>query len=178
MAIIHTEASETLSPSLRSELRTVLDVAFAGRFSDDDWDHALGGWHVWLTDDAGRLVSHASVVARRIACAGTSFEAGYVEAVATLELLRGQGSGTRVMRQINALIHRHYELGALAAGSHRFYETLGWERWRGATFVNGPEGRVRTAEEDEGVMVLRTGRSAGINLEGEITCEWRPGAVW
>jgi hypothetical protein len=32
-------------PELLAAARDLCDQAFAGRFHDTDWDHALGGWH-------------------------------------------------------------------------------------------------------------------------------------
>ena len=50
-------------------VRCLLEVAFEGDFSDEDWDHALGGWHVLVTADDGALVAHsggpAALVRRR-----------------------------------------------------------------------------------------------------------------
>ena len=51
-----------------------------------------------------------------------------------------------------------YELGALGDGSGipGFYQRLGWETWQGPTWVAGPDGPERTAEEDGSILVLRT----------------------
>jgi len=66
----------------------------------------------------------------------------------------------------------------LVHGRHGFYERLGWERWRGPTFVrHGPE-LVRTEDEDDGVMVLRFDRSLAVDLSGSISCEARTGDDW
>ena len=82
------------------------------------------------------------------------------------------------MKHIGELIREHYTLGVLSTGTHAFYRTLGWENWRGPTFVDGPGGRERTPDDDGDVMILRTPRSPRLDLDGEIVCDWRPGDVW
>jgi len=44
--------------------------------------------------------------------------------------------------------------------------------------VEGPDGPVRTEEDDGGVLVLRTPATAGIELTGALVCDWRAGDVW
>jgi len=170
-------ASEALTAASRAELRMLLDAAFEGDFTDDDWNHALGGLHVWLTG-ANRVISHASVVERTLVCSGRRLQVGYVEAVATAESDRRKGYGSTVMKRVSELIGERYVLGALSTGTPELYERLGWERWRGPTFVDSPSGRVRTPEDDGGVMVLHTRQSPDLDLDGDIACDWRPGDVW
>ncbi len=80
---------------------------------------------------------------------------------------------------VTDLIRAGFELGALGTGRHSFYERLGWERWQGPTFVRTAEGDVRrTEEDDDGVMVLRTGPTADLDLTGPLACEERPGDDW
>ena len=69
--------------------------------------------------------------------------AGYVEAVAALPTLHGTGLGTAVMRALGEVIAGDFDLGALSTGEWRFYERLGWERWRGPTWVRHPHGRLK-----------------------------------
>lgn len=67
----------------------------------------------------------------------------------------------------------------LSTDAHRFYQRSGWERWRGPSFVRRVGGAVdRPAEDDDGLMVLRTGRRATVDLTASITCEDRPGDCW
>lgn len=177
MVTVHTATTELIDSSFLLHLRRFLDAAFAGDFADEDWDHATGGVHVWLTDSSD-LISHGSIVERTLVCSGQTVRVGYIEAVATAIAHRHQGHGTTVMRRIGELIRERYPLGALSTGSHRFYESLGWERWRGPTFVNGPRGRERTRDDDGGIMILRTAGSPRLDPDGEIACDWRPGDVW
>jgi aminoglycoside 2'-N-acetyltransferase I len=177
MVTLHDAASDALASSFLHDLRTLLDTAFAGDFTDEDWAHAIGGVHVWLAGSGG-LISHASLVERTLVCSGHTLQVGYVEAVATAAGHRRKGHATTVMNHIGELIRERYALGALSTGAHPFYEPLGWERWRGPTFVDGPNRRERTADDDGGIMILRTLRSPHLDLDGEIVCDWRVGDVW
>jgi aminoglycoside 2'-N-acetyltransferase I len=158
-------------------IRALMDSAFDD-FTDDDLEHGLGGRH-WLLELDGRVIAHASVVERRLEIDRRSFRAGYVEAVAVEPALQHRGLGSRVMAGATRHIRDACELGALGTGEQPFYERLGWERWAGRSEVIERDGTRRpTPEEDEGLMVLRTGPSAGIPLTGMLSCEWRPGDVW
>jgi aminoglycoside 2'-N-acetyltransferase I len=146
-------------------------------FEDSDWEHALGGTHV-IAEAGGTVLAHAAVVERTIDVDGRPFATGYVEAVATLPARQGEGHGTRVMERIGGLIGSGFELGVLGTEAHHFYERLGWERWRGESWVRRRGGLERTAWDDPGIMLLRIGPSAAIALDGRITCDERPGDVW
>ena len=165
-----------LSPQVVAAIRRLLFAAFDD-FTEDDWDHSLGGRH-HLVEDAGEVVAHASVVPRVLEVGGRPLRTGYVEAVATAPARQGAGLGSAVMAAAGAEIRQGYELGALGTGRHSFYERLGWERWQGPTFVRAGGGLLRTAEDDDGVMVLRHGPSAGIDLAAPISCEERAGDDW
>jgi aminoglycoside 2'-N-acetyltransferase I len=158
-------------------LRQLLDEAFGGAFSDDDWDHALGGFHV-LVGEQGRPVAHAAVVPRVMEIGDREFSSGYVEAVATLPRLQGTGHGSRAMERVNEIVRGEFEVGVLSTERHRFYERSGWQRWRGPAYVVRRAGRVRTQDEDEGIMVLRHGPSSDVVLTDPIACRERPGDDW
>jgi aminoglycoside 2'-N-acetyltransferase I len=177
MLTLHVETTAPLSTSFLSHARALLDSAYEGDFTDEDWDHAVGGVHVWLSGSRG-LLSHGSIVERTLVCSGETLRVGYVEAVATAAPHRHKGYGATVMKQIGELIRERYALGVLSTGTHAFYETVGWERWRGPTFVEGPRGRERTPDDDGDVMILLTSRSPRLDLDGAIVCDWRLGDVW
>lgn len=159
------------------EIRRLLVRAFEGDFSDEDWEHALGGWHV-VVADGGAILSHAAVVPRVLEVADGSLHAGYVEGVATAPGRRREGLGALAMTEAAERLRREFAMGALSTGVHDFYERLGWERWRGPTFVRHGSEAIRTEEEDDGVMVLRFGPSEGIDLAGSLSCEGRRGDDW
>ena len=177
MLTLQAAPSDTVPRSLLEAFRALLDSAFEGDFTDEDWAHTTGGVHVWLSG-SGEVISHASIVERRLECSGQRLRVGYVEAVATAVAHRRQGHGASIMRHLGELIRERYVLGALSTGTHAFYEAFGWERWRGPTFVDTPRGRERTPEDDGTIMIIRTARSPRLDLDGDIGCHWRTGDVW
>jgi aminoglycoside 2'-N-acetyltransferase I len=170
-------ATNEASRSLLAEIRRLLVEAFEGDFSDEDWENTLGGWHV-VVEDGDAVVSHAAVVPRVLEVAARPLRTGYVEGVATAAGRRREGLGTLAMADITELVRREFEMGALSTGEHRFYERLGWERWRGPTFVRRGSAMIRTEEDDDGLMVLRFGPSKDVELTASLSCESRPGDDW
>jgi aminoglycoside 2'-N-acetyltransferase I len=146
-------------------------------FTEEDWQHAIGGMH-FVAAASRTIVSHASVVPRTLEVDGRPLRTGYVEAVATAAPHRRKGYGTAVMRVVGEYIRERFELGALGTGSHGFYERLGWETWRGPSSVRTQTGLQRTSGEDGYIMVLRTSRSPLLDFHAAISCEWRAGDVW
>lgn len=175
-------ATTQLEPDELTAIRALLDAAFESgddeeRFTDDDWDHALGGVHV-VADVDGTIVAHASVVERRIEVGGRPLRTGYVEAVATLPDWQRRGLATQVMRAIADEIAARYELGMLGTAEHGFYGRLGWRTWAGPSSVRMPNGERLTPDEDGYLMVLETPTTPTLDPRAPISCEWRPGDVW
>jgi hypothetical protein len=79
------------------------------------------------------------------------------------------------MRQVGERLRERFDLGVLSTGRHSSYERLGWERWQGPSYVRQAYRIFRTADEDAGIMVLRYGPTAGLDLTQTITCESRSG---
>jgi aminoglycoside 2'-N-acetyltransferase I len=171
-------ASDHLDADDRRAIRALLDAAFAGDVTDHDWAHALGGTHALIEAD-GAVVAHASVVPRVLDIGQQRIRAAYVEAVAVLPARQGTGLGTAVMRALGEIIAREFELGALSTGEWHFYERLGWERWRGPTWVRHPHGQLeRSPRDDDSLMILRTPASPPLDLFAPMTCDARPGDAW
>ena len=82
------------------------------------------------------------------------------------------------MSQIMQVLRREFEFGALSTSRHDFYARLGWERWRGPTFVRHGRELVRSWDEDDAVMVLRYGPSLSVDLTASISCDARTGDDW
>ncbi|MET0578477.1 MAG: GNAT family N-acetyltransferase, partial [Ilumatobacteraceae bacterium] len=99
--------SDELSSGLRSSLRAMLDDAFDGEFSDEDWAHTVGGWHV-VVMAGDRPIAHGAVAARDLEVDGVPFHAGYVEAVATRPSDQRRGLGSAVMRRLATVIGEHF----------------------------------------------------------------------
>jgi aminoglycoside 2'-N-acetyltransferase I len=177
VSFIEIFTTDEAAPGRLAEIRDLLAVAFDGTWTVDDWDHTLGGVHV-VALTKGAMLSHAAVVPRTLEVAGRTLAAGYVEAVATHPEHERRGHGSAVMTEINQIIRETHEMGALSTGHHVFYERLGWERWHGPTYIRSGDELTRSAEEDDGIMVLRFGPSTGIDLTTPITCEARSGDDW
>ncbi len=169
--------SARLSQVVLAELRSLLWTAFDGTYTEEDFEHALGGEHV-LARDRDELVAHAAVVPREIVVGGQHFRAGYVEAVATLPGRHGERLGSRIMRHANDAITTTHELGVLSTARHSFYERAGWHRWHGPSFVITDGTWIRTADEDDGLMALRFAASADLDPHAPIACHPRPGDAW
>jgi aminoglycoside 2'-N-acetyltransferase I len=169
--------SEHVDSATRALLRGLWDAAFDDGFTDEDADHAYGGVHV-IARDGGRVLGHASAVPRRIRVGERWWDAGYVEAVATHPQAQGSGIGTEVAQRLQDELTGRWQVGFLSTGVHDFYERLGWERWQGPSYVLTGEGLVRTPEEDDGLMVLRCGPSADLDVTAAVTCEDRRGDAW
>ena len=167
------EASE----DLLEQIRTLVFEAFDGTFSDEDWDHSLGGQHFIVIED-DTVLSHAAVVERTIEVAGRRFRTGYLEGVATTAARQGEGLGSIAVAEATRSVSKGFEMGALSTGRQGFYARLGWERWAGPSFVRKGAEDIRTEGDDDGLMILRFGLSESIDLAAPISCEFRSGDVW
>jgi aminoglycoside 2'-N-acetyltransferase I len=174
---IRVARSADLDMWTRDALRALLDAAFEGAFTDDDWDHALGGVHA-IAVDGNELVGHASVVQRRLLHDDRALRAGYVEALGVRADRRGRGIGSALMERMERVIDGAYELGALSTTdiAADFYAARGWTRWLGPTAVLTPAGVIPTPDDDGSVFVRAV--SARLYVERELTCDWRRGDVW
>lgn len=171
-------ATAELSDDDRDALRRLCDAAYGGDFTDDDFAHALGGWHAFAGDLAAPT-AHAAVVTRSLYVGNRELRAGFVEAVATLPARQRTGLGSQVMSAISDVIRDRFELGALSTGEHAFYERLGWERWRGPSYIRGANGTLlRSPDEDDGIMILRCAASRDVDLAAAIACDERAGDSW
>lgn len=172
--LIHTA---DLDNETRQSAHELLVDAFEGGFSDEDWDHALGGMHA-LVYDHGALIAHAAVVQRRLLYKGTPLRTGYLEGVAVREDWRGQGLGTALMDGAEQIIRGAYQLGALSPSesARQLYLDRGWVRWRGPTSVLAPGGLTRTPEDDGAVFVLPV--TVEVDPTADLVCDWRTGDVW
>jgi aminoglycoside 2'-N-acetyltransferase I len=174
-------ATSELSRSEIAQIRALMDVAFGsdedGGFTNEDWDHAIGGIHFVLELD-GAIVAHAAVVERDLHIDGEPYRTGYVEAVATAPDRQGLGLGSIVMTEVTEDVKERFELGALGTGRQSFYGRLGWRVWEGATWVRTEAGDLRTPDEDGAIMVLATPTSPPFDLAASISCDQRPGDAW
>jgi aminoglycoside 2'-N-acetyltransferase I len=177
MAEIRTAHTADLDASALEGIRALLGHVFEGELSDHDWEHALGGMHavVW---ERGDPIGHASVIQRRLLHGGRALRAGYVEGVGVRRDRRGRGHARAMMSVLERVIRGAYDRGALGATDEAigFYTGRGWKRWRGPTSALTPRGIERTEDADGSVYVLPL--TMPLNLDGELTCDWREGDLW
>ncbi|MFG2643533.1 GNAT family N-acetyltransferase [Streptomyces sp. NPDC048370] len=159
-------------------VREMLDAAFRGDFSDEDWDHGLGGVHAWIEDERG-VAAHGSVVMRRVLHDGRSYRVGYVEGVGVRDDRRRQGLGGLVMGELERVIDGAYAFGALSASDEgaALYRGRGWEPWKGRIEVIGPEGIVHLPDEEGSTYLRATGGGTLPDPAAALLFDWRDGDV-
>jgi aminoglycoside 2'-N-acetyltransferase I len=172
--LVHTA---DLKSDARQRAYEMVNDAFAGEFTDSDWDHALGGMHALIWHH-GAIIAHGAVVQRRLLYRGVALRCGYVEAVAVREDWRGQGLAIAILNACEQVIRGGYQLGALSSTDRgrRLYTQRGWLPWQGPTSVLAPTGPTRTPDDDGSVFVLPVG--TGLDATAALTCDWRQGDVW
>ena len=176
MTELRTAHTADLGAEEKAAIRSLMDTAFDG-VSDDTFDNVLGGVHALILDD-GELIGHGSVVQRRLLHAGRALRTGYIEGVAVRADRRRQGHGALLMAALERVVRSAYQLGALGASAEgsRLYASRGWQLWRGPSSAMTPDGIRRTADKDGIIYVLPV--SVAVDVSGELSCDWRPGALW
>jgi aminoglycoside 2'-N-acetyltransferase I len=172
--LVHTA---DLDSETRQRVCQMVTAAFAGDFTDDDWEHALGGMHALIWHH-GAIIGHTAVVQRRLLYRGSALRCGYVEGVAVREDFRGQGLVHALLDGAEQVIRGAYQVGAVSSSdlARRVYTARGWLPWRGATSVLAPTGPARTPDDDGTVFVLPVGIS--LDTSADLMCDWRAGDVW
>lgn len=176
--LVHT--ADLDSEARQGVYRMVTD-AFAGGFTDDDWEHTLGGMHALIWRH-GAIIAHAAVVQRRLYYRGKGpFQAlrcGYVEGVAVREDCRGQGLVHALLDGAEQVIRGAYQVGAVSSSAlaRRVYAARGWLPWHGPTSVLAPSGPMRTPDDDGAMFVMPVG--IALDTSADLMCDWRAGDVW
>ena len=176
MTELRTAHTADLGSAEKAAIRRLMDAAF-GDVSDDTFDNVLGGMHGLVLED-GELIGHGSVVQRRLLHVGRALRTGYIEGVAVRADRRRQGHGALLMAALERVVRSAYQLGALGASpdGSRLYASRGWQLWRGPSSAMTPDGIRRTADTDGIIYVLPV--SVPVDVSGQLTCDWRPGALW
>ncbi|GAB2875443.1 aminoglycoside N-acetyltransferase AAC(2')-Ic [Streptomyces deserti] len=175
---LRTAHTADLSPAELRAVRALLDAAFDGDFGDEDWDHGLGGMHALVEDHAG-LAAHGAVVMRRVRHRGRWLRLGYVENVAVRADVRRTGLGGRVMAELERVVDRAYDLGALSASDDgaRLYTGRGWQLWSGQVHALSPEDGIVRLPEEEGSTYVRPALAGPLDPARELLFDWRDGDV-
>jgi len=166
----------SVNSNTESSIRALLDLAYEGDFSSEDWEHTFGGqYFIGFLDDT--IIAHGSVVPRNMIIDGEEITVGYVEAIAVLPSHWRQGFGTQLMTQITQFCQDNYELSMLSTDENQFYETFGWLQFLGASYVRIGDSEVRTMEEDKGLMLI-PGKKSGVREIQRAVCQPRSGDDW
>jgi aminoglycoside 2'-N-acetyltransferase I len=172
--LVHTA---DLDGTALKRVHDMVSEAFAGNFTEFDWEHALGGMHA-LVWSHGEIIAHASVVQRRLFYRDSALRCGYVEGVAVREDCRGQGLVHALLDGVEQVMRGAYQLGALSSSAlaRGLYAKRGWLPWLGPTSVLTPTGPARTPDDDGTIFVLPV--VTEVDTSAELTCDWRAGDVW
>jgi aminoglycoside 2'-N-acetyltransferase I len=136
-----------------------------------------GGWH-FLAYREDQLVSHAVVTTRWLQPEGLhELKTAYIDAVATLPAVQGQGYASALLRQMAKDIDSEYIIAGLETVRITFYERLGWEVWRGPLAGRGEDGLIPTPNQT-GVMILRLSQTPPLDLELGLTIEDQGVRIW
>jgi aminoglycoside 2'-N-acetyltransferase I len=172
--LVHTA---DLDSDTRQGIYQMVTEAFGGDFTENDWEHALGGMHALIWHH-GAIIAHAAVVQRRLFYQGNAVRCGYVEGVAVREDHRGQGLVHALLDGVEQVMRGAYEVGALSssARARSLYAARGWLPWHGPTSVLTPTGPTRTPDDDGTIFVLPV--LISLDSSAELMCDWRAGDVW
>ena len=94
---------------------------------------------------------------------------------------RRGGLGGQVMGELERVVERAYDLGALSASADgaRLYTSRGWRLWRGGVRRPEPaEGDIRLPDEEDSATYVRPRPSAGaLDPAHALLFDWRDGDV-
>ena len=165
-----------IDSELESSIRDLLDLAYEGDFSSEDWEHTFGGKH-FIGFLENTIIAHGAVVPRPMTINGKNLTVGYVEAIAVLPSQWRHGFGTQLVKEVTQFCQNNYEISMLSTDEKQFYEKLGWRQFLGESFVRNGESEVRTAEEDDGLMLLSRDHCGTSEIRRAI-CQPRIGDDW
>jgi aminoglycoside 2'-N-acetyltransferase I len=124
-----------------------------------------------------RLIGHAVVTTRWLQPLGLPvLRTAYVDAVAVSPRQQGHGVGSSLMRRLASAVG-DYDVAGLETERVAFYESLGWEQWRGPLAGRSDDGLIPTPDQ-RGVMVLRLPRTPPLDLDTQLTIEAHTTRIW
>ncbi len=165
-----------IDSELESSIRDLLDLAYEGDFSSEDWEHTFGGQY-FIGFLENTIIAHGAVVPRPMTIDGAISTVGYVEAIAVLPSQWRHGFGTQLMKEVTQFCRNNYEISMLSTDENQFYERIGWHQFQGESFVKKSDAEVRTAEEDEGLMFLPGNNGEKTQIHRAV-CDERSGDSW
>lgn len=169
-------SDEDLNSAISFSLQNLLNGAFEGDFSKEDWEHTFGGIR-FLGYFQDELIAHGAVVPRKIHVDGQLLLVGYVEGIAVVPTYRRQGFGSSLMGEISKTCRSEFEISMLSTDEKVFYKRHGWLDFEGSSYVAKDGAVIRTDDEDEGLMYLPGLRRDKAGPK-EIICQSRNGDAW
>lgn len=171
---IEIKHSYELKETEKEALFLFLDQVFKGNFSRTDLSHALGGIHLFIKDKE-TLIGHVSIVQRSMVVGEKAHYVGYVEAMAVSKNYQRQGIGQKLMSQVNEIIEKAYDFGALCSSEDGFslYQKMDWKNWHGELKEFGLSG---IKDSDEKILVFNLKDT--ININDNFICDYREGDCW
>jgi len=154
----------------------LLDDAYEGDFSEQDWLHTFGGDRFLGVID-NEVVAHAAVVPREILINEMPTTVGYLEGVAVSSTHQGQGIGSHLLQKISEFCESKYVLSMLSTDEFDFYGKFGWQRFKGISGVIENGFISLTPDEDDGLMYLAGHSTNSIEILTAY-CDWREGDYW
>ncbi|NBO72663.1 GNAT family N-acetyltransferase, partial [bacterium] len=102
-----------LDPQISAVVRNLLNDAFEGDFSEEDWKHTFGGMRFlgFLND---QLIAHGAVVPRKIEVDESDLIIGYVEGIAVAPTYWHKGYGSLLMAEITSYCLSEFSLSMLS----------------------------------------------------------------
>jgi aminoglycoside 2'-N-acetyltransferase I len=70
-----------------------------------------------------------------------------------------------------------YELGGLSLFSVAYCERLGWELWRGPFCIRTENASIPTPNDGQ-LMILRLPKTPVLDVNSQLSAEWREGELW
>ena len=176
--ILTSAKTEELSADSRA---AIIDLCIAAHQENDFRNLftyvSAGGWHFLATLD-GQLVSHAMVTTRWLLPEGLPLlKTAYVDAVATLPEAQGHGYAGAMMRRLARDIDSTYVIACLETEIEKFYQSLGWETWRGPLAGRSDQGYLPTPDQ-RGIMILRLSQTPLLDLKTPLSIESQGGRIW
>ena len=176
MSLTILQVDEDFVANNLTAIKNLLNDAYDGDFSEEDWLHSFGGVRFLATLN-NEIVAHGAVVPREILINEKMTTVGYLEAIAVSSTYQGRGIGSHLLSSISEFCTSRYQISMLSTDEFNFYSNFGWKQFKGKSGVLLDGEVVLTPDEDEGLMYL-IGK-AGFNQEiSSAYCDPREGDHW
>lgn len=176
MTAIIQQVDESFVAENLSAIRDLLNQAYEGEFSEEDWLHTFGGTRfVGLIGQ--EIVAHGAVIARNFLINSQARRVGYLEGVAVSVRHQGIGIGSKLLSSMSEFTAAQHQVSMLSTDEFEFYSRFGWNRFKGKSGVLLDGSLTLTPDEDNGLMYL-TGKDGFPEEMLTAYCDAREGDDW